>query len=569
MTDTPSDPTLRFVILGGVQALRGTDQVDLGPAKQRAVLAVLLLHAGRPVPTHQIVDAVWGDEPPENGANVVQKYVAGLRRVLEPERSPRSPGELIALIDGGYVLRAAPGALDADRFQAGLAQASAQHKAGQLAEAADTLRRALALWQGEALAGLTGPAFDSARSRLTDARATAWEKWADIELARGNHTGLMPDLVRLVEQFPLRESLRAQLMIALHQGGRQAEALAAFRDARAYFLEEFGVEPGERMQETHRRILRGEPFYSEPVDPWADSDDIPAPRESPENARPAAASAAVSPHHYLQQYVPPDVTAAVPDRRPAAAAPRYPIGAAAWGLAPPAPPAYAPPRKRFPVGEVMVAALLPIIICSFGSWIYFVYAGFRRQEKRQFLAALGYAVLFVVAFVIAALNPSPVGSPDLNPTEWVGFAMFAAIAVASAVHGAVLASHPGDSPRSRNLRDQARQFASFDPERARNLGIGRPDLMRAFDDGGLVDVNHVPGNELARLPGISSEQAHGIVIDRLNRGPYAQPEDLVIRGVLPMRAVHRLAPWLICLPAAQPGTPARGWPATYPSAHYG
>jgi hypothetical protein len=147
--------------------------------------------------------------------------------------------------------------------------------------------------------------------------------------------------------------------------------------------------------------------------------------------------------------------------------------------------------------------------------------------------------------------------------------MFAAIAVASAVHGAVLASHPGDSPRSRNLRDQARQFASFDPERARNLGIGRPDLMRAFDDGGLVDVNHVPGNELARLPGISSEQAHSIVIDRLNRGPYAQPEDLVIRGVLPMRAVHRLAPRLICLPAAQQGIPARGWPSTYPSAHYG
>ncbi|GIE52576.1 BTAD domain-containing putative transcriptional regulator [Actinoplanes nipponensis] len=560
MPDPQPDTALRFEILGGVRALRGDAPVDLGPAKQRAVLAVLLLHAGRPVPTHQIVDAVWGEEPPENGANVVQKYVAGLRRVLEPQRSPRSPGELIALTTGGYVLRVEAGALDAERFEAGLAQASAERRAGQLAEAADTLRRALSLWQGEALAGLTGPAFDSARHRLTDARATAWEKWADIELARGNHTGLMPDLARLVEQFPLREGLRAQLMIALHQGGRQAEALAAFRDARAYFLEEFGVEPGERMQETHRRILRGEPFYSEPVDPWSDSDELPAPETPP----PAAATPPV----YVQQYVPPDVTAVVPEQRPAPAA-SFPAGAAAWGLAPPAPPAYAPPRRRFPVGEVILAAVLPVIICSFGSWIYFVYAGVRRRDQRQFLAALGYAGLFVLAVVLATLDPSPPENNDLNPTEWLAFALFAGITVASAVHGAVLASHPGDSPRARGLRDQARQFAAFDPQRARTLGIGRPDLMRAFDDGGLVDVNHVPGNELARLPGVSSAEAHGIVIDRLNRGPYAQPEDLVIRGVLPMRTVNRLSSRLICLPGTTHGTPPHGWSSAYPSAHYG
>jgi hypothetical protein len=370
----------------------------------------------------------------------------------------------------------------------------------------------------------------------------------------------MPDLVRLVEQFPLREGLRAQLMIALHQGGRQAEALAAFRDARAYFLEEFGVEPGERMQETHKRILRGEPFYSEPVDPWADSDDIPAPRASPENPAPPP-PAATPPHTYVQQYVPPDVTEVVPERRPAAIPPSYPVGAAAWGFAPPPPPAYAPPSKHIPVGEVVAAALLPILICSFGSWIYFVYAGIRRGDKRQFVVALAYAVLFIVAVIIASLNPSSPESPDLNPTEWIAFAMFAAIAVGSAVHGAVLASHPGDSPRSRTLREQARQFATFDPERARSLGIGRPDLMRAFDDGGLVDVNHVPGHELARLPGLSSEQAHRIVIDRLNRGPYARPEDLILRGLLPMRTVNRLAPRLICVPAAQTGTPPSGWPS--------
>jgi len=267
--------------------------------------------------------------------------------------------------------------------------------------------------------------------------------------------------------------------------------------------------------------------------------------------------------------VPPDVTEVVPEHRRPPAPAGYPIGAAAWGLTPPAPPTYAPPRKRFPVGEVIAAALLPVLLCSFGGWIYFVYAGIRRQDKRQFLVALGYATLFVLAVFIAAVDPSPPEDPEPNPTEWVAFAMFAAIAVAAAVHGAVLASHPGDNPRARGLRDQARQFATFDPQRARSLGIGRPDLMRAFDDGGLVDVNHVPGHELARLPGLSSTEAHGIVIDRLNRGPYAQLEDLVVRGVLPMRTVHRLSSRLICLPGATQGTPPHGWRSTYPSAHHG
>jgi DNA-binding SARP family transcriptional activator len=567
----PSGSPLRFEILGSVRALRGDEPVDLGPAKQRAVLAVLLLNAGRPVPTHQIVDAVWSDEPPENGANVVQKYVAGLRRALEPDRSPRTPGELIALTGAGYVLRADPGALDAEQFAAEVAKASAERRAGQLADAADTLRLALGRWRGEALGGLTGPAFDAARNRLADARATAWEKWADIELARGNHTGLMPDLVRLVDEFPLREGLRAQLMIALHQGGRQAEALAAFRDARKYFLDEFGAEPGERLQETHRRILRGEPFYSEPVDPWADSGDVPVPRapldDAPPVPPPASDSLFPAPPAYVQQYVPRDGTEIVP----ATAPPRYAPGAfaaqagpAAWGGVPVTPP-WIPRRKRFPVGEVIVAALLPIVVCSFGSWMYFIYAGVRRQDKRQFLVAAGYAALFVVAIVFAAIDPTPVESGDLSAAESIGFGMLSGIALVSAVHGAVLASFPGGN---RHLRDQARHFAMFDPAGARGLGIGRPDLMRDFDDGGLVDVNHVPGHELARLPGVSSEEAHRIVVDRLKRGPYARPEELVIRGLLAPKTLHRLASRLICIPPAPANTPAPNSPApwTYPYA---
>ena len=545
--------SLSFEILGDPRARRDGETLDLGPAKQRAVLAVLLLNAGRPVPVPQIVDAVWGDEPPENGANVVQKYVAGLRRVLDPDRSPRTPGDLLALTGGGYVLRAEPGAVDADRFQEGLAKASAQRKAGHLAEAAETLRKALNLWRGEALAGLTGPVFDAARTRLTDARATAWEKWAEIEVARGNHTGVMPDLVRLVEEFPLREGLRAQLMIALHQNGRQAEALAAFRDAREYFLEEFGVEPGEKMQETHRRILRGEAFYSEPVDPWADSDDIPSvvsptspqpPSPAPAFAPPpsfAPAPSFAAPASFVQQYVPLDVTARTP---------------------PPTAPLPPPPRKRFPLGEVVFASLLPIVVCSFGSWIYFVYAGFHRRDKRQFIVAAAYALAFGVAVVFASINPTPVDSTDLSTEENIGFSLFMAIALTAAVHGGILAAHPGDTPRNRTLREQARQFAAFDPARARHLGVGRPDLIRSFDDGGLVDLNHAPGHELARLPGVTPEAAHRIVIGRFER-PYAHPEELIVRGLLSSRALHRAGSRLICIPpAAHPA--AAPWGGQYP-----
>ncbi|HWS33535.1 MAG TPA: BTAD domain-containing putative transcriptional regulator [Actinoplanes sp.] len=157
------------------------------------------------------------------------------------------------------------GALDSEEFRNGLARADAERRAGHLEDAARIARSALDLWRGEALGGLTGPIFEAARTRLHEERASAWELWAEIELSRGGFAGLVSELSRLVEEFPLREGLRAQLMIALYRSGRQAEALAAFRDAREFFLDELGAEPGERLQETHRQILHNEPFTAPPV----------------------------------------------------------------------------------------------------------------------------------------------------------------------------------------------------------------------------------------------------------------------------------------------------------------
>lgn len=502
MIDAPAAAPLRFEILGEVRALRDGAPIDLGPAKQRAVLAVLLLQAGRPVPTHQIVDAVWGDDPPENGANVVQKYVAGLRRALDPGRAPRTPGDLLALTGSGYLLRNAGAVLDADEFQAALNRATAERAAGQLLAAAGTLRAGLALWRGQSLAGLSGPAFDAARTRLAESRGAAGEMWAEIGVELGRATALIPELTRLVEEFPLREGLRTQLMLALHQVGRQAEALAVFRDTREFFLDEVGAEPGERMQEAHRRILRNE---------------VPPP------------PAPISPSPPLPGFPPP-------------------------------PQMYLPPQPRRGISplEVLLALGAPLLTFFVGSWAYFAYTGARRRQRRYFLIAVGYFAVFLVGVLLLVVDPSPANADYLTGAEQASLLVLLSLPLIAAAHGVIVAVSSSDFYHSRAMRERARQFAMFEPERARAIGVGRPELpMRAIDDGGLVDLNHVGGYELAGATGLPVTQAFEIVADRDANGPFERPEELVLRGLATERTVRRLAPRLICIPA---GPHPAAWP---------
>ncbi|MBB3098722.1 DNA-binding SARP family transcriptional activator [Actinoplanes campanulatus] len=543
MTMHPATDPLRFEILGAVRALRDGVPLDLGPAKQRAVLAVLLLSPGRPVPVHRIVDAVWGDVPPENGTNVVQKYVAGLRRVLDPERSPRTPGELIALTDGGYVLHV--GALDAEDFRTGLARADAERRGGDLEEAARRARVALDLWRGEALSGLTGGVFEAARLRLSEERASAWELWAEIELSRGGFAGLVSELSRLVQEFPLREGLRAQMMIALYRSGRQAEALAAFRDAREFFLDELGAEPGERLQETHRRILRNEPFYAEPVDPWADRAEPTPPPSSPAPPPPPPPPAADP--VLVQPWSPAPYAPAVPHQPPA---PSWPPPAMMPGHL------MSPRRTGIPLAEAVVAGVLPVVTCSMASWAYFVYAAFQRRTLRDVLTAAFYVTAYLTAIFFLAIDPSDLDSETTSAAEDVGFTLMFLLIPVAAVHGAILACHPGDNRGARTRRQLARQFAAIHPDGARQAGIGRPDLLRSFDDGGLIDLNHVPPQEIARLRGVSPIEAHRIALDRYEHGPYQSPDDLARRGLLTDRTLRRIQPWLICVPPGQVAPPS-------------
>ncbi|MEU2612625.1 AfsR/SARP family transcriptional regulator, partial [Micromonospora sp. NPDC007271] len=459
--------TLRFEILGPQRAWYADRLLDLGPGKQRAVLAVLLLSAGRPVPTGQIVEAVWPEEPPANGPNVVQKYVAGLRRVLEPDRSPRTPGQVLTLTDAGYRLRIPPEAVDAIRFERGVHRARHEHAAGRTAEAQAELAAALELWQGEPFTGFAGAYFDTARHRLVELRAVALESRVELELESGRHRELVGELVELIAEFPVRERLRHQLMLALYRSGRQAEALAAYREFADLLREEHGIEPGEVLQELHRRILRSDPILrptevdAPPVAPgpadaprtvdaprtadgppadleppvlagWPPAAEPPAPAGSP----PAAGSPVFRPVLPASRPAKPSFKALdVPVGVPAGPPPAVPQDAGLLpqnaGLLPPMPahpgmgpaPAlaghhpppsaaaevrHADPMPRWLSIPITVVAVLAVL-ASFGflTWLVVLAHAAWRRSWRLLLAAGGYLALVGALAFVFETSPDP------------------------------------------------------------------------------------------------------------------------------------------------------------------
>lgn len=241
-------PNLQFRILGPLEASRGGTIIDLGPRKQRAVLAILLLNANRVVPTERLIDELWGDRPPETARSALQVYVAGLRKALG--------GEGIALRTSapGYVLSVEPGALDVDRFTALRAEAQT---AGDAESRSALLREALELWRDTPLADLSAEPFAAtAVARLEEQRLEALEQRIDADLALGRHASLVAELEALVAEQPYRERLRAQLMLALYRSGRQAEALRAYRTARRTLGDDLGLEPSPELRELEAAILR-------------------------------------------------------------------------------------------------------------------------------------------------------------------------------------------------------------------------------------------------------------------------------------------------------------------------
>jgi DNA-binding SARP family transcriptional activator len=255
----PGAPGLRVGVLGPLRVWRRETVVDPGPVQQRVVLAVLALQGGRPIGRQQLINAVWGEAPPRNAVNLIQRHVSGLRRVLEPDHVGHTPSSLLAWTDAGYLLTLPAGALDLDEFERVLARARAEHAAGQLREAADALHSALRLWRGPVCDGLSSPFLDAQADRLAESRVSVIEERIELDLAIGRHADLIAELRDLVAENPLRERLRGLLMLALYRAGRQADALNAFRDARRHLRDELGVEPAASLQELHQQILAADP----------------------------------------------------------------------------------------------------------------------------------------------------------------------------------------------------------------------------------------------------------------------------------------------------------------------
>ncbi|MFI6787756.1 AfsR/SARP family transcriptional regulator [Nonomuraea sp. NPDC050383] len=292
---------LRFAVLGPVRAWRDGEELDLGTPLQRSILGMLLLREGRAVTPAEMIDAVWGDDSPPRALGALRTYVSRLRTVLEPDRPARSRPEILTSVGRGYALRLSDGALDLVRFERGLHEAETARKAGRPSAAAGALRAALALFEGEPLAGAVGPYAEHQRDRLVECRLSAIETLMDVDLELGRHADVVSELIALTADHPLRERLRAQLMLALYRCGRQGDALAVFTETRHALIDELGIEPGPDLSALHQRILAADPSLAAAAQPAVavapEPPEEPEPREEEpvhELPRPAQLPATVS-----------------------------------------------------------------------------------------------------------------------------------------------------------------------------------------------------------------------------------------------------------------------------------
>ncbi|MBB5868748.1 DNA-binding SARP family transcriptional activator/tetratricopeptide (TPR) repeat protein [Allocatelliglobosispora scoriae] len=244
---------MRYRILGALHVLGQDGQPCALDRRQSRILAVLLLTPNQLVGRDYLIDAVWDTAPPATAPRQLQNCISALRQ--------RLPGggnwkHVIAAEPAGYRIRLDTGQLDAQVFEAGVADAQQQQAAGRIADAAAKLRDALALWQGPALAGLTGRAIEAGSARLNEQRLTIVEDCLDLELRQGRHHQVVSELIELVAEHPLREFMVGLLMRALHGSGRQSEALHAYDLLRRRLDDELGLDPGPQLQELHASILR-------------------------------------------------------------------------------------------------------------------------------------------------------------------------------------------------------------------------------------------------------------------------------------------------------------------------
>ena len=237
-------------ILGPVRALRADCDLALGGPKQRAVLALLVVNAGRAVPAEQLAEELWRGNTPPGAAKTLRSYISRLRALLDPEATVSARG-------GGYAINVQPGHVDAARFEQLVGAGQEALGAGEAAVAAGRFREALALWRGRALADVADvETLAREAARLEELRLVAVEGRAEADIELGLHAEVTGELERMVAEHPVRERLWRLLVLALYRGERQADALAAYRRARAMLVEELGLEPGEDLRRLEQAVLR-------------------------------------------------------------------------------------------------------------------------------------------------------------------------------------------------------------------------------------------------------------------------------------------------------------------------
>lgn len=244
--------------MGPLEVQRDGEAVRLGGAKQKALLAALLLHAGQVVSSDRLIDELWGESPPSDAQTALQAHVSRLRKLIEPDHS----GEPAVLVTRapGYVLLIEDEQLDLRRFEALVGEARELLAEDSPERAAERVRAGLELWRGRPLADLEDePIADEVTRELDEAWLGALETRVEADLALGRHVELVPELTTLVRRHPLRERLRARLMLALYRSGRQAEALETYDAGRRVLAEELGLEPGSRLRELQAGILAQDP----------------------------------------------------------------------------------------------------------------------------------------------------------------------------------------------------------------------------------------------------------------------------------------------------------------------
>ncbi|MEU4224852.1 BTAD domain-containing putative transcriptional regulator [Nonomuraea sp. NPDC026600] len=245
---------MEFRLLGPVEAWDGGRCLPLGGPKPRALLAALLLAAGKVVSSERLVDVLWGDDPPKSAHALVQTYVYGLRRTL----AEGGGSEVIETRLSGYAALFQPGRLDVESFEQLVADGRLHAADGDHERAAESLRAALSLWRGSALGGI-GHVLRGEAARLDETRLLVLEERLDAELALGRQAEAVGELTELVRAHPARERPRAQLMKALYRLGRQADALTVYHEGRQALADELGVNPGTELQDRYEAVLRADP----------------------------------------------------------------------------------------------------------------------------------------------------------------------------------------------------------------------------------------------------------------------------------------------------------------------